>query len=94
VKRIIIGLILGSLLALNAGSLAAARIVDLRQLDAELYPDTQVSLTVIDPGPRQSVRLRAIDAMFYPDSLGLDDRWQMPTIEYTVTLADWHVGCE
>ena len=79
-KRILIGLALGSLLALNVASVAAASIISLGQLDGVLYPDTQTSLTVIDTGSRQSARLRALDAVFYPDSFGTEGGWQMPDV--------------
>lgn len=93
-KRILIGLILGSVLALNLASLAAARISDLGLLDSEPYPDTPSSLTVIDTGSRQSARLRAIDAEFYPDSFGAENVWQMPAVEYQVAAADWYFDCD
>lgn len=79
-KRILIALALGSLLALNVVSVAAARSISLGQLDSELYPDNQTTLTVIDTGSRQSARLRAIDAVFYPDSFGDERGSQMPDI--------------
>ncbi len=83
-KRIVIGLILGSVLALNLASVAAARISDL----------SLPSLTVIDPGSQQSARLRAIDAEFYPDSFGAENVWQMPAVEYQVAAADWYFDCD
>lgn len=92
-KRILIGLIFGSVLALNVASVAAARIVDLGQLDAELYPDTHTSRSVIDTRSDWSARLRAIDAVFYPDSYGAEDLWQMPNVEYLVAQADWYFDC-
>ena len=93
-KRILIGLILGSVLALNLASLATAKVIDVGQLGSELYPGTDSSLTVIDTGSRQSARLRAIDAEFYPDTFGAENVWQMPNVEYQVAAADWTFDCD
>jgi hypothetical protein len=81
-KRIVIVLVLGSLLALSVASGAAAKQVIVGQLNGEVYPDSASTLTVIDQGSRLSARLRAIDAIFYPDSFGSELR----------QMAD--VGCE
>ena len=83
-KRILIALVLGSLLALNVASVAAAKVISLGQLNAELYPDAGSTRTVIDAGSRLSARLRAIDSVFYPDSFGAGDLWQMPDVDYQV----------
>ncbi len=87
-------LILGSVLAFNLASLATATATDLGPLDPELYPDTDSSLTVIDTESRQSARLRAIDAEFYPDTFGAENVWQMPNVEYLVDRADWNFDCD
>ena len=65
-KRIVIALVLGSLLALSVASVAAAKQVIVGQLTGEIYADSASTLTVIDQGSRLSARLRAIDAVFYP----------------------------
>lgn len=92
-KRIIIALILGSVLVLNLVTVAAARIADVGRPDAQ--PDTQTSLTVSDTRESTlSIRLRAIDAVLYPDSLGAEDLWQMPDAQYLVAQADWQFDCD
>ena len=93
-KRVLIALTLGSLLTLSGASLAVGKVISLGQLDAELYPDMGSTRTVVDVGSRWNARLRAIDAMFYPDSLGAADLWQMPNVEYMVAQADWYFDCE
>ena len=65
-KRIVIALVLGSLLALSMASAAAAKQVIVGQLTGEVYADSASTLTVIDQGSRLSARLRAIDAVLYP----------------------------
>ena len=74
-KRIVIALVLGSLLALSVASTAAARQVIVGQLTGEVYADSASTLSVIDQGSRLSARLRAIDAVLYPDSLGAELGW-------------------
>lgn len=78
-KRVLIALTLGSLLTLSGASVAAGRIISLGQLDAELYPDMGSTRTVVDAGSRLSARLRAIDAVLYPDSFGAE-RMQLPDV--------------
>ena len=78
-KRVLIALTLGSLLTLSGASLAVGKVVSLGQLDAELYPDMGSTSTVVDLGSRQSTRLRAIDAIFYPDSFGAE-RMPLPDV--------------
>ena len=65
-KRTLIVLILGSLLALSVASVAAAKQVIVGQLNGEVYADSASTLTVISQGSRLSARLRAIDAVLYP----------------------------
>jgi len=79
VKRILIALTLSSLLTLSGASLAAGKIVGFPLLDAERYPDMGSMRTVVDAGSRVSARLRAIDAVFYPDSFGAE-RVQLPDV--------------
>lgn len=66
--------------------MATARVISLGQLNAELYPDMGSTRTVIDAGSRLSARLRAIDAMFHPDSFGAERVWQMPDVNYQVAF--------
>jgi hypothetical protein len=88
VKRILIALVLGSLLALSAASVAAAKVTGIGHVDAEVIPDSGLTLTVIDQGSRLSARLRAIDAVFYPDSFGAEGAWQMPDVNYLIADSD------
>ena len=83
-KRILIALVLGSLLALSAASVAAAKVTGIGHVDAEVIPDMEPTLTVIDQGSRLSARLRAIDAVLYPDSFGAEGGWQMPSLNYLI----------
>ena len=87
-KRNVIALVLGSLLALSVASGAAAKQVIVGQLNGEVYPDSASTLTVIDQGSRLSARLRAIDAVLYPDSFGAEGAWQMPNVNYQVAETD------
>ena len=86
-KRILIALALGSLLALSVASVAAAKQVIVGQLTGEVYADSASTLTVIDQGSRLSARLRAIDAVLYPSEVefpacGVDlDPMYLPTYE-------------
>ena len=69
-KRILIAAVLGTLLALSVASVAAAKVSIIGLPNADRYADSGSTRTVIDAGSRLSARLRAIDAMFYPDSFG------------------------
>ncbi len=82
-RRTLIAIVLGSLLALSVASVAAAK-VSVGHLNAELYPDTVSTRTVIDAGSRHLARLRALDAMLYPDSFGATGAWMMPDVNYQV----------
>jgi hypothetical protein len=75
VKRIIIALVLGSLLALSMASVAAAKVTGVGHPDAEIVPDSDFAPTVIEQGSRLSARLRAIDAVLYPYSVELPECW-------------------
>jgi hypothetical protein len=66
VKRLLIALVLGSLLALSAASVTAAKVTGISHPDAEIIPDSEWAPTVIEQGSRLSARLRAIDAVLYP----------------------------
>lgn len=79
-KRTIIALVLGSLLALSFASVAAAKAIGLGQVNAELYPYSGSARTVIDNGSRSVARLRAIDAMFYPEFFGAERGRQLPDV--------------
>jgi hypothetical protein len=79
VKRALIALVLGSLLVLSSASVAAAKAISLGQLNAQLYPDTGSARTVIDE-TRSHARLRAIDMMFYPDSIGAERTSLLPDV--------------
>lgn len=83
-KRILIALVLGSLLALGVASVASAKVIGIGQLNGESYTDTVSTRTVIDAGSRQLARLRAIDATFYPDSFGATGAWMIPDVNYQV----------
>ncbi len=74
-KRILIALVLGSLLALSAASVAAAKVTGIGHVDAEVIPAMEPTLTVIDQGSRLSARLRAIDAVLYPYSVEFPECW-------------------
>ena len=44
---------------------------------------------MVDDGQsRLSARLRAIDAVLYPDSFGAEGGWQMPSLNYLIADAD------
>lgn len=82
-KRIVIALVLGSLLALNVASTAAARQVIVGQLTDEVYADSATTLSVIDQGSRLSARLRAIDAVLYPYEPEVPECWGWMSIPCT-----------
>jgi len=90
-KRIVIALVLGSLLALSMASGAAAKQVIVGQLTGEVYPDNASTLTVIDQGSRLSAHLRAIDAIFYSDSFGAELQ-QMPDVGCEAPTTDQCFG--
>ena len=77
-KRILIALVLGSLLALSTASVAAAKQVIVGQLNGEAYADSASTLSVIAQGSRLSARLRAIDAVLYPYEVELPACWASP----------------
>ena len=87
-KRTLIALVLGSLLTLSVASVAVTKVISIGQLNAELYPDSGSARTGIDAGSRLSARLRAIDAVFYPDSFGAEGAWRMPKINPLVVDTD------
>ena len=76
-KRFFIAPLLGSLLALGAVSLAA--------------PGTSSTRTVVDAGSRLDTHPRAIDGMFFPDSLGAELR-QMPDVGCEAPTTDQCLG--
>jgi hypothetical protein len=76
-KRIFTALLLGSLLALGAVSLAA--------------PDSSSTRLAIDTGSRLDTRLRAIDRVFFPDSFGAELR-QMPDVGCEAPTTDQCFG--
>jgi hypothetical protein len=84
VKRILIGLVLGTLLALSVASDGAARVSITGLPNFDRDPDIGSTRTVIDAGSRQRAHLRAIDAMFYPDSLGATGAWMIRDVNYQV----------
>jgi hypothetical protein len=90
-KRIVIALVLGSLLTLSVASGAAAKQVIVGQLNGEVYADSASTLTVIDQGSRLSARLRKIDAVLYPDSVGAELR-QMPDVGCEAPTTDQCFG--
>ena len=90
-KRIVIVLVLGALLALSVASGAAAKQVIVGQLNSEVYPNSASMLTVIDQGSRLSAHLRMIDAIFYPDSFGAELR-QMPDVGCEAPTTDQCFG--
>jgi hypothetical protein len=77
VKRILIAPLLGSLLALGAVSLAA--------------PATSSDHTAIDTSSRLDTHLRAIDGVFFPDSLGAERR-QLPDVGCEAPTTDQCFG--
>jgi len=77
VKRNLIALVLGTLLALNVASVGAAKVSIVGLPNTDLIPDSGSSRTVIDAGSKLSARLRAIDAMFYPDTFGAEGAWMI-----------------
>jgi hypothetical protein len=81
-KRILIALVLGTLLALNVASVAAARVSIIGLPNADVIPDSGSTRAVIETGSRLSARLRAIDAVFYPDSFGAEDIWLLRAADY------------
>ena len=76
-KRIFTALLLGSLLALGAVSLAA--------------PDSNSTRTAIDTGSRLDLRLRATDAVLFPDSFGAELR-QLPDVGCEAPTTDQCFG--
>jgi len=85
VRRILIALVLGTLLALSVASDAAARVSIIGLPNMDRFADNGSTRTVIDAGSRLSARLRAIDAMLYPDSFGATGAWMMPDVNYQVS---------
>lgn len=77
-KRIVIALVLGSLLALSVASVAAAKQVIVGQLTGEVFAESASTLTVIAQGSRLSARLRAIDAVLYPYEVEFPECWADP----------------
>src|SRR5436309_12980371 len=75
VKRILIALVLGTLLALSVASDAAARVSIIGLPNMDRFADNGSTRTVIDAGARLSARLRAIYAMVYPESFGATGAW-------------------
>lgn len=90
-KRLLITLALGSLLALNA-SVAAAKVSIIGLPTIDLIPDGGSTRTVVDAGSKLSARLRAIDAVFYPDSFGAERGWQLPDVACDIVTADQCFG--
>jgi len=84
VKGILIALVLGTLLALSVASVAAAKVSIIGLPNADRFADSGSTRTVIDAGSRLSARLRAIDAMFYPDSFGATGAWMVRDVDYQV----------
>ena len=84
-KRILIALVLGTLLALSVASDAAARVSIIGLPDVDRFADNGSTRTLIEAGTRLSARLRAIDAMLYPDSFGAAGAWMMPDVNYQVS---------
>jgi hypothetical protein len=80
----LVATVLGSLLSLSVGSVALARVIGIGQPSHEIYPDAGSTRTVIDAGSRYNTRLRAIDAMFYPDSFGATGAWMIRDVNYQV----------
>jgi len=74
-KRILIVLVLGALLALSVASVAAAKQVIVGQLNGEVYAESASTLSVIAQGSRLSARLRAIDAVLYPYEVEFPECW-------------------
>jgi hypothetical protein len=94
VKRILIALVLGSLLALSAASVAAAKVTGIGHPDAEIVPDSDWAPAVIELGSRLSARLRAIDAVLYPHEVYVPECWAdvdpmyVPMYEAADTLSE------
>jgi hypothetical protein len=86
VKRILIALVLGSLLALSASSIAAAKVADIGHPDAAIIPDSEWAPALIEQGSRLSARLLAIDAVLYPSEV----EWMVcgTDIELALEIAD------
>ncbi len=93
-KKTLVALVLGTLLALSVASVAAAKVSIIGLPNTDLIPDSGSTRTVIDAGSKLSARLRAIDSVFYPDSFGAEGAWQMPNVEYLVAQADWYFDCD
>ena len=83
-KRILIALVVGTLLALSVASDAAAKVSIIGLPNFDRYPDAGSTRTVIDAGSRQRAHLRALDAMLYPDSLGTTGAWMIRDDNYQV----------
>ena len=83
-KNLLIALILGTLLALSVASVAAAKVSIIGLPNADRYADSGSTRTVIEAGSRLSARLRAIDAMLYPDSFGATGAWMIRDVNYQV----------
>ena len=83
-KRTLIALVLGTLLALSVASDAAAKVSIIGLPNFDRYPDVGSTRTVIDAGSRRQARLRVIDAMLYPDSLGATGAWMIRDVNYQV----------
>jgi hypothetical protein len=88
VKRNLIALVLGTLLALNVASIAAAKVSIVGLPNTDLIPDSGSSRTVIDAGSRLSARLRAIDAFFYPDTYGAESGPRILDVSCEILTAD------
>ncbi len=83
-KSILIALVLGTLLALSVASVAAAKVSITGLPNVDRFADNGSTRTVIDAGSRYNARLRAIDAMFYPDSFGATGTWMIRDVNYQV----------
>jgi len=84
VKSILIALVLGTLLALSVASVAAAKVSITGLPNVDRFADNGSTRTVIDAGSRYNARLRAIDAMFYPESFGATGAWMIRDVNYQV----------
>src|SRR5438093_11064514 len=84
VKRILTALVLGTLLALSVASDAAARVSIIGLPDVDRFADNRSTRTLIEAGTRLRARLRAIDAMLYPDSFGATGACTMPDVNHRV----------